>query len=289
LAEPASAPSAKLPPRGAVKSLLLRLDPLWPGLALVFDALLALFLVAPIVVVILVSFNTSRVTFPPADFSLESYTTISGALFDAFVTSVIVAVLSVVIALSIAIPASIALMRSRLPAMGPLLVFLRMPLQVPSIVIGMALYQFYVAASGSGIPLRGQLAGLVLAHVLIVLPYMLITLTARVALVGPTYEDASYGLGAGFFRTLRLVTLPLMRPAILASCFIGFLVSFDDVAISVFLVSANNTTFPVELFDTAVMSLDSSTFAAAGLAILFTLAVTIGMQRLVGMRTALGR
>lgn len=265
------------------------IDAFWSPFVACVVVLVTGFLLIPLVIVVGTSFNAQSVAFPPPKWSLGAYSEIAPSMWEAFGLSIQLGVGSVTIALLIGIPLALALVRSSLPLKGLLDAFFRSPLQIPAIVTGVALYQYYVLLGTAGVPIRGEFSGLLAAHVLIIMPFVLTTLVARVAVLNPQLEEASYGLGAGVLRTTLSVTLPLLRPAIVAGGFLAFLVSFDDVAVSLFLVTTGTTTLPVNLLFTAEQSLQPSLYAVSTLIVAFSVTVAIGVERFIGLRTVLSR
>ena len=270
------------------RRLLDRLDAFWPWAVRGFVIVGITFLVLPMLIVIGTSFGTGyRVTFPPATWTFQSYLTIPGSFISAFFTSVGIACVSVVIGILFSVPAAFALVRGWLPGRGPIETFLRSPLQVPRIILGVAFFQYYVFVGQTfGIGLRGTLLGMLFAHTLIITPYMLVTIVGRVATGEPTLEEAAYGLGASFMHTMIRVTLPLMKPAIIAGTILGFLVSFNDVVISMFLASAGANTLPVEMLGVAENELTPVLYAVASISALLSVTVALLVEKWVGLRTA---
>lgn len=264
-------------------------DAAWPWLARLATVFGALFLVAPVVVVVITSFNVHpRLDFPPQTWSTESYSNIPDRMYDAFYTSLKLGAYSTTVAMLLAVPASLGIVRGHIPGKFLIESFFRSPLQVPGIVMGVALYQYYVyLLDNFDIGLRGNFNGLLLAHIVLVTPYMLGAMVSRVAVLAPNLEEAAAGLGAGFWRTIWTVTLPLMRPALVAGGILAFLISFENVPLSLFLVGSNTSTLPVELFHTAELSLSPTVYAASALTVVFSILITIVVERLIGLRTVL--
>lgn len=264
------------------------IDGIWPWIVRGFVAMSVGFLIFPTLIVAGTSFGSGyRVTFPPEIWTLQSYFNIPESFFEAFFNSIRLGILSAAIGILVAVPAGLALVRGWLPGKGAVETFFRSPLQVPRIILGVAFFQYYVfVGQAIGPGLRGTFTGLVLAHALLVTPYMLVSIVGRVATLDPTLEEAAHGLGAGFLRTTVRVTLPLMKPALIAGSILGFLISFNDVVIAMFLSSAGATTLPVEMLGVAENELTPVLYAVATLSALISVAVAILIERWVGLRTA---
>jgi putative spermidine/putrescine transport system permease protein len=252
--------------------------------------LTVLFLVLPLLVVIVASFNPVTVTFPPRAWSLTSYLAIPQIAIDAFVRSVALGVGSALLSVVLCVPAAIALVKSRLPGRTFIETGLRTPLQFPAIVLGVAFLQYYFLWQNAlSLRLVGTFPGLLLAHTMYTFPFVLVPIIARLSVPGAQWEEAAAGLGASTLTTMVRVVLPLMRPGIVAGMFMGFVMSFEDVAVTLFLVGADTTTFPVYLFGSAQVSNEPNLYAAASLGALVALSLVLLVERFVGLRTVLSR
>jgi putative spermidine/putrescine transport system permease protein len=238
-----------------------------------------------------VSFNrVPALDFPPREWTLSSYRSISPLLYHAFLFSIELAVVSTVVSLVLAVPAAFALVRGRIPGFRSVEALLRAPLQVPQLLIGLAIYQFYVLVGTLfGLSLRASFTGLLIAHVVLLTPYVLVACTARIAAMAPDPEEAAASLGATPRRIFFTVTLPTIRQALIAAGILAFLTSFDNVPLSLFLTAPGSTTLPVALFEETQTTLSAVVYAAASLAVVFGLVVTALLDRLTGLRTALRR
>jgi putative spermidine/putrescine transport system permease protein len=228
-----------------------------------WGVLVALFLLAPLVIVFINSFGSEQyVIFPPGGFSLRWYREIPRYYVDGAILSVTVAAASIVIACVLAIPAGLAVARGSLPGRAAIDAVLRSPIQIPLLVSGVAFLQFYVLLRNwSGISLAGSFAGLVIAHTVVVSPYVLVAVVARLARYPDNLDEAAYGLGASPLRAFFTVTLPIIRPAIASGMFFAFLMSFDNVPTTIFLVQSGQTTLPLALFFDTELSLSRVQYA----------------------------
>jgi putative spermidine/putrescine transport system permease protein len=262
---------------------------LWHVALYVLTALGVVYLVAPSVVLAGVSFNEfPHLSFPPAHWTLASYSQIPAVLYDAFFLSVKVAVIATLISTVLAVPACYWI--ARRPGALPrfLDAFVRSPLQIPHIILGLSLYQIYVVYEGfSGIALRSQFIGLLAAHIILVTPYVVVTCVSRIESEGRELENAAAGLGASPLSVFFRVSLPAIRQALIASSMLGVLVSFDNVPISLFLAGPSTTPLPVQLFTMSEHELRPSLYAAATLTMLVSLVVVLLLEKLVGLRSAL--
>ena len=126
--------------------------------------------------------------------------------------------------------AAIALVRGRLPLTGLIAAFLISPLVVPTVVLAIALYFMFVE-----LKIVGTLHGLVLAHVVLAIPYVIIVMSGALRGIDTTLERAAQTLGASPVKAFMRVTLPVIRPALLTSAFFAFLAWFDELVIALFI------------------------------------------------------
>jgi spermidine/putrescine transport system permease protein len=211
----------------------------------VFFGLVVLFLYAPIVILIIFSFNKASVpSFPLSGFTLRWYHEFiaNGAMRAALETSAIVAAMSSVVAVALGIVASIGLARRGFRGKGLVTALLLSPLVIPFVVLGIAMLLLFHKL-GVNLSLLTIAAG----HVVISLPYTILVLLPRLQQIDASLGEAAYDLGAGPLRTFRWVTLPLILPAILSAFLIAFTTSFDEVAVASFLAGPR-VTFPLFLY-----------------------------------------
>jgi len=211
----------------------------------VFFALVIAFLYAPIVILLIFSFNNSDVpTFPLSGFTLHWYRQFiaNSDLRAAIETSAIIAVLSSLGAVVLGVLASLALVRRRFRGKGPVAALLLSPLVIPYVVFGISLLLlFHTLGVPNGIPT------VVIGHIVITLPYTILVLVPRLEQIDESLEEAAYDLGAGRFQTFRLITLPLILPAIFSALLIAFTTSFDEYAVASFVIGTRPT-FPIYLY-----------------------------------------
>jgi spermidine/putrescine transport system permease protein len=212
---------------------------------------LVIFLYAPIVILIIFSFNDRElVSFPWQGFTLRWYHAFlrNSILLDALETSAFVAVVASVVTTALAIPASIALTRRRFFAKGIVSALMLAPLVIPLVVLGTALLiLFNYARSVLGVPLELGWMTIAIAHVVIALPFAILTIVPRMERIPRQLEEAARDLGAGWWTAFRTVTFPLLAPAVLSAFLISFVISFDEIVLASF-VGGQTTTFPLYLW-----------------------------------------
>lgn len=250
----------------------------WP-LALVAFAVIA-FLQIPVLVVVLAAFSkTAYLTIPPRGLTLRWFEAVLGDAdyLSAAWTSLWLAAAATIGALVIGVMLALAIHRRLLPGAQALASLAMAPLVLPSVVLGVALLQFYTLTG-----VRGSALGLTLAHVVITLPYVVRAALAGLAAVDPAVEDAARVLGADGPTAFRLVTLPLVKPALVAGGLFAFITSLDNVPVSVFLLSASQNTLPVKIFTSVEHGVDPGVAAVSTLLIVATGAALIVAERLTG-------
>jgi len=184
---------------------------------------------------------------------------------DGFVTSLEVGLLAMAGGLVLGIPASLGLARLEFRGKELATTLLTAPLIVPGIVIGTALFLSFVELELlTELPLVGSVVGLALGHILITIPWTVRLITAGLAGFDRAIEEAAMNLGADRWTTLVKVTLPMIRPAIVAAALFSFVVSFENLEISLFLVAPGETTLPIAILQYVEWKIDP-TIAAVSL------------------------
>jgi spermidine/putrescine transport system permease protein len=211
----------------------------------IFFGAIVVFLYAPILILIIFSFNDHEiVSFPWEGFTLRWYREFlaNDALLGALRTSLFIATISSIVTVVLAIPASIALVRRRFFGKGLASGLLFAPLVIPLVVFGISLLILF---NEIGIPLSSYTV--MIGHVVLALPFAILTIVPRLERIPPSLEEASRDLGAGWLQTFRNITLPLLAPAVVSAFIICFTLSFDEIVVASF-VAGTQTTFPIYLF-----------------------------------------
>ena len=225
------------------------------------------FILLPLVLVIWLAFFRQEIpSFPPEGYSLRWF----GAVVDnksfvgGFLLSLQVGIAATLIGLALAVPASLAIGRRRFAGRGAVNTLLLMPLVVPGVVLGTSISVFQIEAEiATGWPILGSTAALVAAHALIVIPWAVRLVTASLAGFDPAVEEAAKNLGANPWTTFRRVTLPAIRPGIVAGALFGFVMSFGNLEMSLFLVGAGRTTLPIAILQYLEWKIDPTVAAAS--------------------------
>ena len=248
---------------------------------------LYLFLLGPMLIVVPLSFsNDSYLVFPPQSWGVRWYAAMFShdRLLQAFRVSLTIAAVVTVLSLAVGVPAAYALRRWRFPGRGALLSLFTAPLLLPSIVLGLAILLVFANAG-----LLGTYAGLVAAHLVVTTPYVMRIMTTAFATLPPSVEEAAAMLGAPPLTVFRRVTLPLLAPGFVASAALSFLISFDEVVISLFITGPRLKTLPVEIFDYVESRTDPMTAAVSVMLIVATLCIVFLIERTLGLSRTLGK
>ena len=223
-----------------------RRTPCWALLRVTVFAI-SVFLIAPLLVVIPMSFSDSTLMqFPPQRFSLRWYEVYFGsrAWIDATWMSLKAGLLVAIISTTLGTAAAMGMARSRFAGRAVLQSFILSPLVVPVIILAVGLYYFY-----SFFHLNGTLTALVLGHVVLTFPYALVVISASLEGLDPAFEQAAQGLGASPVTAFGRVTLPLIAPGLGVAFLFGFLTSFDEVVLAVFITGPETTTLPRKMWE----------------------------------------
>lgn len=247
---------------------------------------LYVFLLAPIAIVLPLSFSADTyLAFPPTAWSLRWYGALLShdGLTGAFRVSLAIASVVTALALLCGVPAAYALARGTFRGRDGLLALFTAPLLLPSVILGLALLLTF-----SSWGLLGTYPGVVLAHLVLCTPYVVRIMTTALTTLPPGVEDAAATLGAAPGVVFRRVTLPLLLPAVTASAVLSFLISFDEVVVSLFVTGPRLTTLPVEIFNYVDTRTDPLIAAVSVVLVAGTLAGVVLIERAVGLRRAVG-
>jgi putative spermidine/putrescine transport system permease protein len=247
-----------------------------------------LLLLAPTLVVVIISF-TGGITlkFPPPSWSLRWYVELlqSQEIIEPALTSLKVAAAATILSAVLGGAAALGLARSRLKIARALDALFMSPMVLPAMAFGLSLLLVF-----NLLGIRLSAATLVLGHTIICVPFVIRMVGASVQQLNPVLITCSLSLGAGRWYTFRRITLPLIRRGIIASCFVAFLTSFDNVPVSLFLADARTEVLPIKLWAILEGSLDVRVAAVSGVIVLVTLTGLVcaeifgGVSRQIGSR-----
>ena len=228
-------------------------------------AVIYLFLMLPLLVVFPMSLSSAPyLQFPPPGFSWQWYERYLNdpQWIDATVRSLQIGAATATLALALGVPLSFGLVRGKFPGRQMLDRLTMAPIIVPTIIFAVAIYGVFAK-----LKLIGEWYGLVLAHTVLALPFVVLVMVAGLRDFDRSIEQAAEGLGASRWRILWRVTLPLLRPSLISAGLLAFINSFDEVVVALFLSGARMT-LPKKMFDNILMEIDPTIAAVSVMQIL---------------------
>lgn len=240
------------------------------GLALwIIVGLICAYLVLPTLVIIPISFtDLDYISFPPERYSFRWYETFfsEAAWRNSTINSVIVGLISAFLSTVIGTLAAMGV-RTLNPRGAKLVIILMMlPMIIPGIIIAVGLYGMFASLG-----IIGTYIGLVLAHMIITLPFVFVCVSSIMQKIDWRIVDAARSLGAGPIRTFFKVTFPALSPGILSGAVFAFLISFDEVVVALFLTSFSMTTLPVQMWNGIRFEISPAVAAAATIMLILSL------------------
>jgi spermidine/putrescine transport system permease protein len=269
-------PSRLLAARRAVRLRRRLLD----GVLNVYAGLALLYLLVPIAIILVFSFNDprGRFNFIWQEFSLDAWGDPFGVpgIGDALAKSLEIAALSTVVATALGTLTALALVRYEFRGRAPVNFFIFIPLATPEVVLGAALLSLFLnfsVATGFGT--------IVIAHIMFNLSFVIVTVRSRLIGFDRSLEEAAQDLGATPWQTFRLVTLPLIMPGVISAALLAFALSIDDFVITNF-TSGATVTFPIFVWGALRVAVPPEIYVIGSMIFLFTLAMmllTVWQQR----------
>jgi putative spermidine/putrescine transport system permease protein len=245
----------------------------WRLLLGAFCALVALWLVAPSLIVIPLSLTDKpSFAFPPTGWSARWYSNFfdDPSWVSALLSSMKVGLLVAIVATVAGTATAVALTRSKFRGQQAVRALVLAPMIVPVIVVAIGLYALFLKAQ-----LLGTTFGFVTAHSVLALPFVVIPVTASLQGFDRRLENAAAICGAGRWATFRQVTLPLVAPGVVSGALFAFVTSFDEVVMALFIQSPYLQTLPVKMYSSVTRDTDPTIAAAATLILAFTTVATL--------------
>lgn len=240
-------------------------------------------LLAPLVVVVAISFGPSATfAFPPTGLTLHWFAAFfaSTAFVSSFFqVSLVVGLLAAAIAMVLGTAAAVGIVRFRFFGREAVETFFLAPLFVPQILLGAALYLFYARLS-----VQASIWTLLAGHLVICTPYVIRSVTAGLVGMDPRLEEAAMSLGATRLQAFFKVTLPLMRSSLLSGAIFAFIISFSDINLALFLSGPHSTSLPVQIFSQIQWQGDPTIAAASTLQIVIIGLLILIVQRIFRLR-----
>jgi putative spermidine/putrescine transport system permease protein len=244
----------------------------------VFVGLVLIFLIAPILAIMPLSFNSeSFFTYPMPGFSLKWYDDFffNDRWTSAVRMSVIVACSTTILATVLGTLAALGLSRPNVPARGAIMAVLISPMIVPVIISAVGMFLFYAR-----VHLTGTIIGLVLAHTALATPFVVITVTATLTSFDRTLMRAGASCGAPPHTVFFKVVMPLILPGVISGALFAFVTSFDEVVVVLFVASPEQRTLPKQMFSGIREQISPTITAAATVLILFSTALLVTVELL---------
>ena len=244
---------------------------------IVYAAFIYSFLYIPIVILVIFSFNDSKLNAVWKGFTFDWYAKLwtNTNILDATKISLTIGLLSTIISTMLGTLVAVGMHRYRFRGKGILDAMLYVPLVMSEIVMGIALLALFTMID---IPLG--MGTLLVAHITFSIPFVVVVINARIKGFDPSIEEASKDLGANEWQTFRLITLPLLAPAIAASAMLAFTLSLDDVIVSFFVAGPSSTTLPLQIFSMVKQGVTPEINALSTLMLALTLTFVIIAQSL---------
>lgn len=247
------------------------------ALSYILIGLVYLFLLAPIIVIVIISFSDGKyLVFPPTGFSLRWYRQFFSepGFVRALRTSLALGSITAAVSSVMGILASIALVKYRFRGRDFLNTFFLSPLTFPSIVLAIAMAVFYAKAGMSG-----SFASLVFAHVVVTVPYVIRTVSATLYGFDNVLLEAAANLGANPWQAFYRVMLPLIKAGVIAGAIFAFIISFDELVVTLFVAGPRMTTLPVKIFNYIEYTSDPTIAAISAIIVLVMLVIGALMPR----------
>jgi putative spermidine/putrescine transport system permease protein len=261
-----------------------------PSVLTIVGMLVVAFLVLPSLVVVPISFTESNfLEWPPQGFTLKWYQAYleSPLWLSASWRSLTVGLASAALATLIGAPAAFILAKRRFPLRGAVFALILAPMILPRMIIALALFYLYAQ-----IGLVGSSFGLVLSHVVLAVPYVVVTMIAVLKSHDERLEQAAGTLGAKPWHAVRRITIPLIRPGLISAFLFAFVTSFDELTVALFVTGGLSATLPKQMWDDALLKV-SPILAAVSTVILVAVTVVVfigeffrrqSVQRTIGER-----
>ncbi len=247
-----------------------------PGLLQIAVGMVLVFLVAPALIVVPVSFTSgSFIAFPPVGFSLRWYETYLGSpvWVAATLVSFLVALVTGLLATILGGAAAFVFIRHEFFGKRMLVALFIAPLVIPRIIIAVAM--FYLFAK---LGLIGSLWGLIIGHTVLALPFVVVTVMSVLKSYDERYDHAALTLGATPLRTLRHVTLPLIKPAIIAAFLFSFVTSFDELTVALFISAGTVTTLPKMMWSDLILQMNPTLAAVSAVILIIATVIVLAAE-----------
>ncbi|RYH11306.1 ABC transporter permease [Tropicimonas sp. IMCC6043] len=239
------------------------------------------FLIGPFLIIIAAALSAgNNLAFPPQGLSLKWFIKVFEveSFRASFGVSMFLAIFGTLAALVLGVPAAYAMTRYRVPGAETVKLIVSSPIIVPGIIVGLALLQYFVIPIGAGIG-----PALFLAHTALILPYAVRVVSASMENLRVDMEEAALLLGCTRFGAFRRVVLPNIRGGLLAAFILGFVTSFNQVPVSLFLSGPGLRTLPIDMIAYMEINYDPSVAALSALLAFMSVGIVFAAERFIGL------
>lgn len=246
-----------------------------------------LFLYAPLIVLIIFSFNDSKRNVVWKGFTLKYYEKAlnNSSLVEALVNSLAIALFATIFSVILGALAGVMLWRFKFPFKGAVEGVMSLPIIVPEICLGVAMLIFFASVQWpTGLIWPLNLSAIVIAHITFCFPFVAMVVRSRMASFNREQEEAAKDLGASEWQTFRDVLLPHMKPGLIAGSLLAFTLSLDDFVITFFTSGPDTVTFPVKVYSMVRFSVTPEVNAASTILIVLTIALTAAALKVQGVK-----
>jgi len=222
--------------------------------ALFYNFIFLSFILAPLLIIIAVSFTSKGyISLPTEGLSLRWFYAIFEAseIVNSFLLSLRLGLISATVAITLALPAALAIARYQFTGRGALIAFFMSPLMIPPVVLGVGFLRFF-----NVVGLGGSFVWLAATHVIVIMPYALRLVLASATGMSQDTEHAAMSLGASRFTTFRRITIPLMLSGVVGGWLLAFIQSFDELTMTIFVATPGTTTLPVAMYNQFTHTID---------------------------------
>jgi putative spermidine/putrescine transport system permease protein len=250
-------------------------------LLIISNVIVYAFLLLPLLVIIGISFSpTYGMTFPPEKLSLRWFKFIldQKEFIQSFYVSLVVAFFTSLFALTFGVLVSLAIVRYNFRWKTVIENIFMMPVILPSVVVGIAILQFFSIIGYYNFWMR-----LIIAHIIITIPYTIRSISSCLYGFNTSLEEASLIMGANHLQTFKNVLAPLIKPGIIAGALLSFIISFDNITVSLFLIGSRTVTLPVRIMLYLEWNMNPSVAAISAILIALTVITIIIAEKIVGL------
>ncbi|MBR1376199.1 MAG: ABC transporter permease [Bacilli bacterium] len=236
----------------------------------IFIGLVLFFLYLPIIVLVVYSFNTSKMNIVFEGFTFDWYKNLfnNRDLIEAFINTLIIAVTSTVVSTIIGTLGAVGLNKYDFKFKSFINLLIYIPIVIPEIVLGISLLSIYTLTK-----IELGMFTLILSHIAFSIPFVIVSVRSTLSSTLKTYEEAAKDLGANSMNTFFKVTLPQMMPGVISGAILAFTLSLDDVVISYFTSGPGSNTLPLKIYSMIKTGISPDVNALSTLMLLATMII----------------